>query len=338
MKRIAYLFSALVLAFASSTFLYAQDENVVTPEVYESDVNFTAMMPTSKRLSTAQKENLQKKVEKIIARANAGIVSESNVFGIEADIAVKDSKTSAGLLRDVSVVTADVTLTAKNTEDGSVYYSSTIEVQADAIGKESEALEKLISGIKVTDPAFVRFIRTARKRVVEYYNARGLPLPIRKEKEPEVVHDTVTVENTVFVETPVAADVDAASTPAVPASSKPAYDIKISTDNLDFKVVSCTGNQPRQRITIVVQINNRRESTRVERSFNQAFTDDGTQLHSLRVNENYSYEGIDFPRNISMKKEFYIKDVENPCSALSFLRFSIGSTSIEVRNLSVDWQ
>lgn len=333
MKTTVCRLSALFLMLFCGTMVFAQDD-VVTPEVYESDVNFTAMMPTAKHLTAEQKIALQKKVEKIIARANAGIVTETNAFGIDADIAIKESKTSAGLLRDVSLVIADVTLTAKNIDDGSVYYSNTIEVQADAIGKEKEAVNTLINNIKVTDPAFVRFIRTARKRVIEFYNARGLALPIRKEKEPEVVHDTVQVENTVIVEVPVQAAPAAEHPVAKPANGE----VKISTANLDFKIVSCEGDMTRDRITIVAQMTNYKESTHMETVFQQAFDGDGNQLNSPRVSENYNWEWIDVPLNVPMKREFYIKNVTSPVPALSYLKIKLGSTIVEVRNLNVNWR
>lgn len=335
MKKTLCRLSALFLMLLCGTMVFAQDD-VVTPEVYESDVNFTAILPTAKHLTAEQKTALQKKVEKIIARANAGVVTETNAFGIDADVVIKESKTSAGLLRDVSLVIADVTLTAKNIEDGSVYYSNTIEVQADAIGKEKEAVNTLINNIKVTDPAFVRFIRTARKRVVEFYNARGLPLPIRKDKEPEVVHDTVQVENTVIVTVPV----EAAPVEQTPAA-KPAAangEVKISTANLDFKIVSCEGDMTRDRITIVAQMTNYKESTRMETVFQQAFDGDGNQLNSPRVSENYNWEWIDVPLNVPMKREFYIKNVTSPVPALSYLKIKLGSTFVEVRNLNVNWR
>lgn len=319
------------------TFAFAQEEAAIVSEVFESDVNFSAIMPTAKHLTVEQKTALQKKVEKIIARAGAGIITEANAFGIEADIAIKESKTSAGLLRDVTLVIADVTLTAKNIDDGSVYYSNTIEVQADAIGKEKEAINTLINNIKVTNPAFVRFIRTARKRVVEFYNARGLALPIRKDKQPEVVHDTVQVENTVIVEVPTQAEPVAEQPEAKPANGE----VKISTARIDFKIISCEGDISRNRITIVAQITNHNTNTRCRVSFDQAFDADGNQLYSPRCNESYDWDWFDFPLEVPMKREFYIKDVAKPIPSLSFLKITfgeMGATVVQVRNLNVNWR
>lgn len=330
MKRAIFLMVCFMLAII----MHAQDDTTSpVSEVYESDVNFTAMMPTSSKLSKQQKTDLQNKVEKIIARNKAGMVSETNTFGIEADIAIKDSKTSMGLLRDVSVVVADVTLTAKNIEDGSVYYSNSIEIQADAIGKESEALGKLINSIKVTDPAFVRFIRTARKRIVEYYNARGLPLPIRKEIEPKVVHDTLTIENTVVVENTYV--VDAPTQPApTEDNTKPLCDVKVLTDAFDFKILSCEGDKSRDRITIKTEVYNRTGNTQMYRNFEQAFNDNGHQLKSLN---GHGWE--DYPLRVTLKRDFIITDVNySETNVLTFLRFSIGGAGIEVRNLKVNWK
>lgn len=84
-----------------------------------------------------------------------------------------------GLLRDVMLVTGEFSLTARNKYDDSVYGTAVIEVQGDATGSKDDAIASLISGIKVTDPAFVRFIRTTRKRIADFYQ-QNCPVIIKK--------------------------------------------------------------------------------------------------------------------------------------------------------------
>ena len=70
-------------------------------------------------------------------------------------------------------------MTARNKYDDSVYGTAVIEVQGDATGSKDDAIASLISGIKVTDPAFVRFIRTTRKRIADFYQ-QNCPVIIKK--------------------------------------------------------------------------------------------------------------------------------------------------------------
>ncbi len=68
----------------------------------------------------------------------------------------------------MTLVTGEFSLTARNKYDDSVYGTTVNEVQGDATGSKDDAIASLISGIKVTDPAFVRFIRTTRKRIADF--------------------------------------------------------------------------------------------------------------------------------------------------------------------------
>lgn len=131
------------------------------------DIHFIAGTPVQQGLSRKNAEALKSKVERILARNNAGTTSDSNVYVIQPELILGETKRTEGLVRNVTLVTGELSLTARNRQDGSIYATVTMEVQGDTNQSEEQAIADLISQIKVTDRAFVRFIRTARKRIAE---------------------------------------------------------------------------------------------------------------------------------------------------------------------------
>ena len=136
----------------------------------QETIHFVAGTPAQQGLSQKTIDALKLKVEQIIARNNAGAASVYNAFVIQPELVLGVTKKTEGLLRDVTLVTGEFSLTARNKYDDSVYGTAVIEVQGDATGSKEDAIASLISSIKVTDPAFVRFIRTTRKRIAEFYD------------------------------------------------------------------------------------------------------------------------------------------------------------------------
>lgn len=145
----------------------------------QEEIHFVAGMPAQNGMPANAVNALKLKVEQIIARNNAGATSVHNAFVIQPELVLGETKKTEGLLRDVTLVTGEFSLTARNKYDGSVYGTVVIDVQGDATGSKDAAISSLISSIKVTDPAFVRFIRTTRKRIAEFY-ARNCPAILQK--------------------------------------------------------------------------------------------------------------------------------------------------------------
>lgn len=145
----------------------------------QEEIHFVAGMPAQNGMPADAVNALKLKVEQIIARNNAGATSVHNAFVIQPELVLGETKKTEGLLRDVTLVTGEFSLTARNKYDGSVYGTVVIDVQGDATGSKDAAISSLISSIKVTDPAFVRFIRTTRKRIAEFY-ARNCPAILQK--------------------------------------------------------------------------------------------------------------------------------------------------------------
>lgn len=178
----------LLLALLSPALVLAQsgqeDEATDRAETRQKSVTFVAIMPEGSHLTDQQKLALQNKVERIIAKNKVGAGAGTTLFGIKADLDVKDTKRSAGLVRDVTVLSAEVTFTAVNTVDGSVYYSQSVSLQTDVVGDKEKAMDHLIGSIRVNDPQIVRFVRTASKRIAKWYEDQ------QREKEMEMELNT----------------------------------------------------------------------------------------------------------------------------------------------------
>lgn len=165
-------FAILLLALLSPALVLAQsgqeNEAAERAEARQKPVTFVAIMPEGSHLTDQQKLALQNKVERIIAKNKVGAGAGTTLFGIKADLDIKDTKRSAGLVRDVTVLSAEVTFTAVNTVDGSVYYIQSVSLQTDVVGDKEKAMDQLIGSIRVNDPQIVRFVRTASKRIAKW--------------------------------------------------------------------------------------------------------------------------------------------------------------------------
>lgn len=142
-------------------------------------VHFTAITPNQDRFTPYGKEMIRKKVEQIIARNNAGATSIYNAFVIEPDLNILETKATEGLIQNVTLMKAEFSLTARNIYDDSVYGNVIVQVTGDATGDAEGAIKNLLSNIKSTNPAFTRFIRTTRDKIVQHYNA-NCPTIIKK--------------------------------------------------------------------------------------------------------------------------------------------------------------
>lgn len=107
----------------------------------------------------------------IVALNRVEAVDESpyNVNIIRSTLDFTENVETEGLMREVARVTADLTLTAVNGVDGTVYNSVVIPLSGTAAGGKDAAMRKLANSLKPTDAVYVRFVRTTRKRIMEHY-------------------------------------------------------------------------------------------------------------------------------------------------------------------------
>ena len=324
------------------------------------NINRSAQKDISENVVNA----LDLKLKQIMNRNSAAAADAYNVFAIDPSIELTDIVSTEGMVQNVSVAKGNLTLIAKNKIDGAMYYTMTIPVKGDAFGNNEKALLKMISNIKVTDPAFTRFIRISRQKIEEYYDANcsvilqkakslsdqgkykeamsylsaispSLPCYQQSselEKEisanipVEVPHDTVVVEKEVekIVEKEVEKIVE-----------KPDCQISISTQDFTFKVIECVGDMTQRRITIKAAITNVTTGNikNLWVRMLSAYTGEGVQLNELSC-ENY-YQ--DFPSKITVPRNFYITKIDSKINKLSFVDLKLGDTVVEIRNLPVRW-
>ena len=330
----------------------------------QGNLQFNINRSAQKDISEKVVNALDLKLKQIMNRNSAAAADAYNVFAIDPSIELTDIVSTEGMVQNVSVAKGNLTLIAKNKIDGAMYYTMTIPVKGDAFGDKEKALLKMISNIKVTDPAFTRFIRISRQKIEEYYDANcsvilqkakslsdqgkykeamsylsaispSLPCYQQSselEKEisanipPEVPHDTVVVEKEVekVVEKEVEKIVE-----------KPDCQISISTQDFTFKVIECVGDMTQRRITIKAAITNVTTGNikNLWVRMLSAYTGEGVQLNELSC-ENY-YQ--DFPSKITVPRNFYITKIDSKINKLSFVDLKLGDTVVEIRNLPVRW-
>lgn len=314
----------------------------------ESAVNFMAGMPKSEKLTADQKEALKQKVEKIIARNNAGAVTLTDAFVIEPELRLGQTKKTDGLLRDVSLVSGEFSLVVHNKYDGSVYNSVTVDVKASAVGSESEAINSIIKSIKVTDPVYVRFIRNARKRIAEYYETNGLPLPERREEEPEVAKDpeeellNEEPEQDVVMEEErndsVAEEAPVAEAPKV---QKNKWTVDISSDELGFELIYCKGNRASKAIRINYRVVNKERDMNADFGCISAFAPEGGELTRWVFVNAHGYMsnryGNKMPKGVAVGRVLELQNVEKEYSELPLVELQVGDYKIVIHNLPVEW-
>lgn len=330
----------------------------------QGNLQFNINRSAQKDISEKVVNALDLKLKQIMNRNSAAAADAYNVFAIDPSIELTDIVSTEGMVQNVSVAKGNLTLIVKNKIDGAMYYTMTIPVKGDAFGDKEKALLKMISNIKVTDPAFTRFIRLSRQKIEEYYDANcsvilqkakslsdqgkykeamsylsaispSLPCYQQSselEKEisanipPEVPHDTVVVEKEVekIVEKEVEKIVE-----------KPDCQISISTQDFTFKVIECVGDMTQRRITIKAAITNVTTGNikNLWVRMLSAYTGEGVQLNELSC-ENY-YQ--DFPSKITVPRNFYITKIDSKINKLSFVDLKLGDTVVEIRNLPVRW-
>lgn len=399
-------------------------------------INFQAVKPNEGELSKPVADALKLKVEQILSRNGAGATSLYNAFVIEPQLNLEEEMQTEGLVRNVSLIKAELTLLAKNVLDGSMYGSIVVPVSGSGKGTKDETMKSLISNIKPTDPQFSRFIRNARQKIVDHYTqncgtivqkaqvmintgkckeaitylgcvpetvpcyeqasealtkayelsknleceesllmaqnyyirqkydqaldvlskipqnsacstgARALTDSVKKyiqippqviTVEKEIVKE-VPVEKVVVKEVPVEKIVVKEVPASAPVSPSVHSLINVSCADLKFEVVSCTGSESQQQITIVTRIiNQSREQEEGRLYIANAIDLEGNTYSDFSAGIGY-YSSKSMPFDIPLKEPFYIKKVYSKVSVLSHVELSIRNCKVTIKDLPVIWK
>lgn len=162
--------------------------------------------------------------------------------------------------------------------------------------------------------------------------------------------DTVVVEK--IVEVPVEKTGQRVDTPETPVStavvgsepkqpvSQTLGDVTIEGEQLDFEVLSCTGNLKRRNITITARvINEHLDDAKVYVYLDNAITADGTEFKEFHLNDyNYNSGYVSMPENVPVKMKITVTGVRSPVDKLTYVAMTIRGISVIIRDLPVSWE
>lgn len=135
----------------------------------ENAIKFNLLPIENEDLPAATVSTLSRKLASALDRSQASTGNAYNVFAVRPEITIADVAETEGMIREVARVTAEMTLSAVNTVDGTVYHSVTLPLKGSAPGGKAAAMKAMANSMKPTDPAYVRFVRTARTRINDHY-------------------------------------------------------------------------------------------------------------------------------------------------------------------------
>lgn len=135
------------------------------------DIRFSVKPLQGDNVTQRDAAVMEHRVKQALGRSYALSDNPYEVFSIRPTLVIDDVMETEGLVREVAVITGDLTLEAVNDIDGTTYHTAVIPLKASATGGKGKALDKLASGLKPTDPVFVRFVRQAREKIDDYYSS-----------------------------------------------------------------------------------------------------------------------------------------------------------------------
>ena len=135
----------------------------------ENAIKFNLLPMESDELPAPTVSTLSGKLATALDRSQASTEDAYNVFAVRPVITLTDAAETEGMIREVARVAADMTISAFNTVDGTVYHSVTVPLKGTATGGKEAAMKSMVNSMKPTDPVYVRFVRTARTRISDYY-------------------------------------------------------------------------------------------------------------------------------------------------------------------------
>ncbi len=152
----------LNIAFAFA-FLPAMAQNS------DSGVRFVLLGVDGDEVPQATSSAIDTKLRQALNRTSALTDDSDGVFAVRPTLTISEAAATEGLMQDVNRIRAELVLQAVNQLDGNVFYSVTVPLSATATGSRNDALRKLATSMKSTDPVYVRFVRTARQKIDAYY-------------------------------------------------------------------------------------------------------------------------------------------------------------------------
>jgi hypothetical protein len=171
MKKI-YL---IIFCLVNSILIYSQDINdfgkillnVHTPDIPDLSISETAKLDT--------------KIKQILTYNDIGYSFSLNSFVIYPVFEIYDVKQVEGGMKNIVIVTADITLFVKQITNDNVISSITTTLKGSGFSKK-EAIANLFSNINTKDIKYKDFLNESKSRIVQLY-ANYCPVFISKSEE-----------------------------------------------------------------------------------------------------------------------------------------------------------
>lgn len=133
------------------------------------NIRFSLLGIAGEEVPEATATALGTKLRQALNRTGALLDGTDGIFAVRPTLSFATDDGTEGMVMDLSRVKGDLVLEAFNTADGNVFHSVTVPVSATATGSREQALKKLATSVKATDPVFVRFVRKSREKIADYY-------------------------------------------------------------------------------------------------------------------------------------------------------------------------
>lgn len=132
-------------------------------------INFVVLpVEGGTELGDSTQSLLATKLKQVLTRSSAGAAGAYCVFGVQPQLNVTETRSTATSAGTVTVARGELTLIAMNVVDGSLYHSAAISLTAQVKG-DATAAKSLVQNIKPTDKQFTKFVRLAKEKIETYY-------------------------------------------------------------------------------------------------------------------------------------------------------------------------
>lgn len=179
--------------------------------------------------------------------------------------------------------------------------------------------------------------RALTDSVGKYINIPPKVVTVEKEVIKEVPVEKI-VEKVVVKEVPIEKIVEKTVPAATSATPSIHAKINISCADLQFEVVSCTGNESQQQITITARIvNNSREEDKGYVRILSAIDADGKTYTDCNTKIGYYLDKL-MPYQVVIKEPFYVNKVYEKVDLLTHVELNVRGCKIIIKNLPVIWK
>jgi hypothetical protein len=173
MKKIYIIIFCLV----NSILVYSQNTNDL------GKILLNVYTPDIPDLSTSETSKLDTKIKQILSYNDIGYSFSLNSFVIYPVFEIYDIKQVEGGMKNIVIITADITLFVKQITNDNVISSISTTLKGSGFSKK-EAITNLLSNINTKDTKYKDFISESKSRIFQLYE-KYCPVFINKSEELE---------------------------------------------------------------------------------------------------------------------------------------------------------